>query len=88
VGQKEGKTFWMKLGLNGTPKKQDDRKCLRGYKNTIHSLENANVPRHYKNDPELASCVANQRVIFKQMSMVKGRVKKLDSIGFVWSFTD
>jgi broad specificity polyphosphatase/5'/3'-nucleotidase SurE len=49
---------------------------------------NTNVPKGHKKDPELASWVRMQRVHYRQQTISKERLEKLEFIGFVWSFID
>ena len=43
-----------------------------------------NVPKRYKEDPELATWVYDQRRYRREESLPMKRIEKLDSIGFVW----
>ncbi|OEU21483.1 hypothetical protein FRACYDRAFT_181442, partial [Fragilariopsis cylindrus CCMP1102] len=46
------------------------------------------VPTEYEVDPKLGSWVRSQRTCLKQGRLGKSRVKRLDTIGFVWKILD
>ena len=46
------------------------------------------IPKKYPSDPKLASWVAYQRQEYREETLAKGRITRLEELGFVWNPVD